>query len=88
MADQQSAGLVTHSARGYAAALALAASLLALAVGWNWRDVIHASATAPPSAAAVSTLPALTTPVTSYATIVDQVAPAVVTIRTAATFVA
>jgi len=88
MTEQEPAGPARRSARDYAATLTLAASLLALGVGWTWRDVTHASAAPSSAVAAASTLPALTTPVTSYATIVDQVAPAVVTIRTAATFVA
>jgi Do/DeqQ family serine protease len=83
MADQHSIRTARQSVRASVTALALAASLLALGVGLSWRDVIHAAAPAATTTAAAP-LPAMTTPVTSYAGVVDLVAPAVVTIRTEA----
>jgi Do/DeqQ family serine protease len=83
MTDQDSYRNGRQSVSAYVTALALAASLLALGVGWSWRDVIHAAA---PAVAATTgaPLPTMTSPVTSYASVVDLVAPAVVTIRTEA----
>jgi serine protease Do len=83
MTDPDSMGIGRQAASGYVTAVALAASLLALGVTWSWRDVIHAAAPGV-AAPAVVPLPAMTTPVTSYAGVVDRVAPAVVTIRTEA----
>lgn len=80
MLDQDSNRTARQSVSAYVTALALAASLLALGVGWSWREVIHAAA--PAGAPAAAPLPAMTSPVTSYAGVVDLVAPAVVTIRT------
>jgi serine protease Do len=84
MADQDSNRTARQSVSAYVTALALAASLLALGVGWSWREVIHAAAPAV-AATAGPPLPVMMNPVTSYAGVVDLVAPAVVTIRTEAT---
>ena len=81
MSDQDSIRTPRQSVSAYVTALALAASLLALGVGWSWREVIHAAAPGV-AAAAAAPLPTMTSPVTSYAGVVDLVAPAVVTILT------
>jgi serine protease Do len=74
-----------RAARRYAAAVAVAAALCGAAVGATWRDgsaVQAASATAAaPAPAAAPVAPAIAGGVSSYATVVDQVTPSVVTIR-------
>jgi Do/DeqQ family serine protease len=78
-------------ARSYAAAVGVAAALCGLAVGSTWRDAaaLRAEGRAP-AAAAPAAAPALSAPavsaaagVSSYATVVDQVTPSVVTVRVA-----
>jgi Do/DeqQ family serine protease len=74
-----------RAARSYAAAVAVAAALCGAAVGSAWRDssavqaagADHAAAAPAPAAAA----PAIPAGVSSYATVVDQVTPSVVTVR-------
>jgi len=75
------------AARSFTAAVAVAAALCGLAVGSTWRDTaaVHAAAAAPAAAApaAAPAVPALSAGVSSYANVVDQVTPSVVTVRVA-----
>ena len=75
------------AARSFTAAIAVAAALCGLAVGSTWRDTaaVHAASAAPAAAApaaapAPSAIPA---GISSYASVVDQVTPSVVTVRVA-----
>ena len=74
-------------ARSFTAAVAVAAALCGLAVGSTWRDTaaVHAAGAAPAAAApaAAPALPATSAGVSSYANVVDQVTPSVVTVRVA-----
>jgi serine protease Do len=69
------------AARSFTAAVAVAAALCGVAVGSTWRDTsaVHAAAAAAPAAAPAA--PAIPAGVSSYATVVDQVTPSVVTVR-------
>jgi Do/DeqQ family serine protease len=75
------------AARSFTAAIAVAAALCGLAVGSTWRDTaaVHAAGAAPAAAApaAAPALPAVSAGVSSYANVVDQVTPSVVTVRVA-----
>ncbi len=74
-----------RAARSYAAALAVAAALCGGAVGSAWRDssAVQAASTAHAAAASAPApaTPAIAAGVSSYATVVDQVTPSVVTIH-------
>jgi Do/DeqQ family serine protease len=74
-----------RAARSFTAAVAVAAALCGLAVGSTWRDTaaVHAAGAAPAAAApaAAPALPAVPAGVSSYANVVDQVTPSVVTVR-------
>ena len=74
-----------RAARSYAAAVAVAAALCGGAVGSAWRDssAVQAAgaAHAAPASAPAPAAPAIAAGVSSYAPVVDQVTPSVVTIR-------
>jgi Do/DeqQ family serine protease len=72
-------------ARSFTAAVAVAAALCGLAVGSTWRDSSAVQAAGKAPAAAPSPAPATpaVTGVSSYANVVDQVTPSVVTVRVA-----
>jgi Do/DeqQ family serine protease len=76
-----------RAARSFTAAVAVAAALCGLAVGSTWRDTaaVHAAGAAPAAAAPAATpaAPAIAAGVSSYAGVVDQVTPSVVTVRVA-----
>jgi len=76
-----------RAAQSFTAAVAVAAALCGLAVGSTWRDTaaVHAAGAAPAAAApaAAPALPAISAGVSSYANVVDQVTPSVVTVRVA-----
>src|SRR5438045_9235836 len=73
-----------RAARSFTAAVAVAAAMCGLAVGSTSRDTtaLHA-ASAAPAAAAPAAAPAIAAGVSSYAGVVDQVTPSVVTVRVA-----
>jgi Do/DeqQ family serine protease len=74
------------AARSFTAAVAVTAALCGIAVGSAWRDTsaVHAAPSAAPVAAAPAPAsPAVPTGVSSYANVVDQVTPSVVTVRVA-----
>jgi Do/DeqQ family serine protease len=74
------------AARSFTAAVAVTAALCGVAVGSTWRDTsaVHAAPSAAPAAAAPAPAsPAVPTGVSSYANVVDQVTPSVVTVRVA-----
>ena len=74
-----------RAARSFTAAVAVAAALCGIAVGSTWRDTtaVHAAGAAPAAAApaAAPAAPAIAAGVSSYASVVDQVTPSVVTVR-------
>jgi len=73
-----------RAARSYAAAVAVVAALCGAAVGSAWRDssAVQAAGAAAAAAAPAPAPPAPAVPaVSSYAAVVDQVTPGVVTIR-------
>jgi len=74
-----------RAARNFTAAIAVAAALCGLAVGSTWRDgsSAHAASGAPAPAAAPAPATPAVTGVSSYAGVVDQVTPSVVTVRVA-----
>ena len=76
-----------RAAPSIAAAVAVAAALCGVAVGSTWRDTtaVHAAGAAPAAAApaAAPAAPAVAAGVSSYASVVDQVTPSVVTVRVA-----
>jgi len=76
-----------RAARSFTAAIAVAAALCGIAVGSTWRDTtaVHAAGAAPAAAApaAAPAAPAVPAGVSSYASVVDQVTPSVVTVRVA-----
>ena len=76
-----------RAAPSIAAAVAVAAALCGIAVGSTWRDTtaVHAAGAAPAAAApaAAPATPAVAAGVSSYASVVDQVTPSVVTVRVA-----
>ena len=74
-----------RAARSYAAAVAVAAALCGVAVGSTWRDTtaVHAAGAAPAAPAPAPAAPAIAAGISSYASVVDQVTPSVVTVRVA-----
>jgi len=76
-----------RAAPSIAAAVAVAAALCGIAVGSTWRDTtaVHAAGAAPAAVApaAAPATPAVAAGVSSYASVVDQVTPSVVTVRVA-----
>jgi len=76
-----------QAARRFAAAVGVAAALCGLAVGTTWRNAALQAASPTPAAVAAAapapTASAIAAGVSSYATVVDQVTPSVVTVRVA-----
>jgi len=71
-----------RAARSYAAAVGVVAALCGVAAGATWRDASAVQALAAAAPAPAPPAPAIAG-ISSYATVVDQVTPSVVTIRVA-----